>query len=511
MVQGELMAVGRISGPLLKSNLLRNGIDLAFETDLLYLDVANSRIGVNTSAPTVALDVNGTTRTRFLRVQATEPSNSGILDVGDLQFTDNSITSNTGTILFEAAGGGATVYHAKLQIDDFQISGNTISTITTNTSIELQPNGTGSVNIVADTNITGDLDVTGNISATGNITLDGNIIIGDNAANDTITVNARIDSDLIPTTTLTYDLGSNDLKWQDLYVGNVNVATELQVADFTFSGNTIATSAESIIFDTAPGQSVTFNAAFLVDDLRISSNSIITTTTNTNIIIAPNGVGEIELQANTNISGNLNVTGNITTDGNITIGGNITLGDSTEDSLFINASIQSSLIPETTNLYDLGSTDKKWNNLHVTNFFTTIIELSALNIGNITLNNNEISTTTGQDLYIDVNGTGGVRIGNFRIVDNVITNLAPNAVSIIQQSGTGYLKIAGTNGFVPPVGTNAQRPTAYAVLGMTRYNTGARALEVWDGTSWASPAGSGGSVTFNQAEDIAIQIALTIG
>jgi len=45
------MAVGRISGPLLKANLLRNGVDLAFETDLLYLDVNNSRIGVNTAAP----------------------------------------------------------------------------------------------------------------------------------------------------------------------------------------------------------------------------------------------------------------------------------------------------------------------------------------------------------------------------------------------------------------------------------------------------------------------------
>ena len=42
------MAVGRISGPLLKSNLLRNGVDLAFETDLLYLDVSNSRVGIKT-------------------------------------------------------------------------------------------------------------------------------------------------------------------------------------------------------------------------------------------------------------------------------------------------------------------------------------------------------------------------------------------------------------------------------------------------------------------------------
>ena len=511
MVQGELMAVGRISGPLLKSNLLRNGIDLAFETDLLYLDVTNSRIGVNTSAPTTALDVNGTIRTRFLRVQATEPSNSGILDVGNLHFTDNSITSDTDTIRFVAAGGDATVYHAKLKIDDFQITGNTISTITTNTDINIQPDGLGSVNIVANTNITGDLDVTGNISATGNITLDGNIIIGDNPANDTITVNARIDSNLIPKTTITYDLGSVDNAWKDLYVGTLYVSTELEIADFTFSGNTISTSAESITFDTPVGQAVTFNTALLVDSFRIDSNVISTTTTDTNIAINPNGIGTIELEANTNVTGNLGVTGNIQAVGNITIGGNITLGDSTTDNIIINASIQSSLIPATTNTYDLGSVDYQWNDLYVTNFYTTQIDLAELNIGNITLNNNEISTTAGQDLYIDGNGTGGVRLGNFRIVDNIITNIVPDAVSIIQQSGTGYLKIAGTNGFVPPVGNDAQRPSAYAVLGMTRYNTVSKALEVWDGIAWASPAGSSGSVSFGQAEDIAIQTALTLG
>ena len=57
------MAIGRISGPLLKSNLIRNGIDLAFETDLLYLDVTNNRIGINTATPQYDLDVNGTIRT----------------------------------------------------------------------------------------------------------------------------------------------------------------------------------------------------------------------------------------------------------------------------------------------------------------------------------------------------------------------------------------------------------------------------------------------------------------
>ncbi len=51
------MAVGRISGPLLKENLIRNGVDLAFETDLLYLDVNNQRIGVKTATPEHEVDV----------------------------------------------------------------------------------------------------------------------------------------------------------------------------------------------------------------------------------------------------------------------------------------------------------------------------------------------------------------------------------------------------------------------------------------------------------------------
>jgi hypothetical protein len=55
------MAIGRITGSVLKSNLTRNGVDLAFETNLLYLDVTNSRVGIGTSEPSTALHVVGNT------------------------------------------------------------------------------------------------------------------------------------------------------------------------------------------------------------------------------------------------------------------------------------------------------------------------------------------------------------------------------------------------------------------------------------------------------------------
>jgi len=350
------MAIGRISGQLLKSNLLRAGENLAFETDLLYLDVVNSRIGIKTATPTTDLDVNGHTRSTNITVD-------NQLNIGDLHFTGNTITSDSNTINFVAAAGEATVYHSRLQIDDLQLQGSTISTTVSNSSIELDPNGTGTVDIIANTNITGNLVVTGNVNATGNVV----------------------------------------------------------------------------------------------------------------------------------------------------IGGNIQIGDALTDNIVINASIRSDLVPETDNTYDLGSPTFRWRSIYVNEFFTTALNVPTLDVGNLMFRDNQITTTTGLDLYIDGNGAGGVRLGNFKIVDNAITNVVTDAISQIVQSGTGYFKIQGTNGFVPPVGSNAQRPNAYAVLGMTRYNTNSKALEVWDGLTWASPAGSSGAVSETLANDISASFAIMLG
>jgi len=77
----------------LESNLTRGGFDLAFETDLLYLDVINGRIGVKTDAPgNYALDVAGDTRiTGDLTVQGTTTT----VDSQNLAVEDNLIVINS--------------------------------------------------------------------------------------------------------------------------------------------------------------------------------------------------------------------------------------------------------------------------------------------------------------------------------------------------------------------------------------------------------------------------------
>ena len=203
------MAIGRISGPLLKANLLREGVNLAFENDLLYLDVNNSRVGINTDTPQYDLDVNGTTRSTGLEV-STESQIASVNIIGNnISTTDSVLTLGTADNV---------IYQNKLVIDSIDIENNTISTNSSNENLELNPNGSGTVEIFADTN------VYGNIVATGSITAEGNITIGD-ADTDNVTFNAEIASDIIPDQDNTYNLGSSDAQWADVWVENFFAGT----------------------------------------------------------------------------------------------------------------------------------------------------------------------------------------------------------------------------------------------------------------------------------------------
>ena len=207
------MAIGRISGPLLKANLLREGVNLAFENDLLYLDVNNSRVGINTDTPEYDLDVNGTTRAPQLEI-------SNRADISDITIIGNQIYTNSGRLTLGTADN--VIYQNKLVIDDFDITNNVISTNSTNSNIELNPNGSGSVEIFADTN------VYGNITATGTVTAEGNITLGD-ADTDSVSFNAEIASDIIPDQDNTYALGSDPAtggkQWADVWTQNFYAGT----------------------------------------------------------------------------------------------------------------------------------------------------------------------------------------------------------------------------------------------------------------------------------------------
>ena len=84
------MAIGRISGQMLKANLARSGTDLAFETNLLALDVTNSRVGVGTASPATTFHVSATDAVRL--ASGTTAQRPGSPANGDIRYNSNLTT-----------------------------------------------------------------------------------------------------------------------------------------------------------------------------------------------------------------------------------------------------------------------------------------------------------------------------------------------------------------------------------------------------------------------------------
>jgi hypothetical protein len=296
------MAVGRISGPLLKNNLLRNGVNLAFETNLLYLDVVNSRIGVNTASPTNELQVNGTTRTTNLIADIDA-------NIASFNVVGNTISSTSGTINLLPAGTNPVVYQATISVGNINIGSDTISTTGVDTNLNISPSGTGS------TIVNSDVTVYGNLHATGNITADGNITLGDRNT-DTITFAGEVSSDILPSTTNTYNLGSQSLQWAGLYANNLVVntlssaniiATDLKTANLEITGNTIS----AYTNNTDINFTVNGSGGITLGNFRFSGNTITNIAANAISQFVESGTGYVQF------SGKLGVvipSGNSSTD-----------------------------------------------------------------------------------------------------------------------------------------------------------------------------------------------------
>jgi hypothetical protein len=137
--------------------------------------------------------------------------------------------------------------------------------------------------------------VNGHIS--GNLTVDGNTTLGD-ANTDTITATARFNTDLLPSTDNARDLGSSGNSWRTLYCDTsvltaLVTTTNLQVTNIKANDGTAALS----IADTTGN--ITVTTQLTVDNLNLSGNTISSTDTNGNVVIAPNGTGDVYLDADT--------------------------------------------------------------------------------------------------------------------------------------------------------------------------------------------------------------------
>ena len=216
------MAIGRITGQMLSANLARSGTDLAFETNLLVLDVTNSRVGVGTASPATTLHVNATDAQRL--PSGNDAQRPGSPANGDIRYNSTGSTIEgyangawanlaSGSELVDADGDTSVNVETSSDADEIHLStggdqtaifrsattqlgvtqiSNTASTITgltTNGDITITPNGTGEV-VLSKVNIAaGEIDGTAigansastgaftSITASGNATISGNLTV----------------------------------------------------------------------------------------------------------------------------------------------------------------------------------------------------------------------------------------------------------------------------------------------------------------------------------------------
>lgn len=275
-------SLGRISGPLLAANLEFQGQDIQFDTDLLYIDVANNRIGINnygTSPETLYLgNVTGdqlllstnlivdgviTTNSNW-----TISSNTIQLASGTLYVTPNQ--SSNPTIIANGVGS------ANVNITD-----RLIATKNINESLYLTPDNIGIVQVTGNMQVNGVNSLT---YVTGNVTVDGNYIAGSvinlgDATSDTITFTADENSNLVPSANNTYSIGSATKYWNNLYGTSLSgtgvLATTAVLGGINLTGNTISSQNNILDITVTPlgSGNVTFNGLVPFTGSNLNNNT----------------------------------------------------------------------------------------------------------------------------------------------------------------------------------------------------------------------------------------------
>jgi len=512
-------------------------------------------------------------------------------------------SSGTNSVLIGNGAGAVTVSIANVSTNTNAVNIATASGV--NTVAIGTTNGASAVNIKAGS---GNINVTGNLNVTGDVNIGGNIQIGD-ASTDTINFVGSIDSNLIPSQTAYYNIGTALLRWKTAFLNRV------EIDNLVIDNNTIQTTNgnDDLILIAAglgkiyvPSNDVQINQNLTVtQDLTVTSGT--TNLKNTTIVGTITQTGDINQTGNFTTSGLTQVTGNLTATGylqlpQIDITGNtistrvsgtdlqlnangtgnvvfegLTVSDNTILSTALNSNI--TLTPQGTgaviinsnqslqipvgdistrpgtpnngmiryntdlsryegysngywtklggiqdvdgNTYIIpeaypGANDNKLyfyaDGSEIVTIDTTKLFATRFQTSNLDLQNNTITPVLiNSDLNLTTTGSGGVRLGNLKIFNNTITNVVADAVTEFTETGAGYVKIAGVNGVVIPSGDTLHDRPLVPEIGMMRFNTDGLLVEVFNGVTWTSVAGSSGGVTAVEATELGIAAALILG
>ena len=441
------MAIGRITGSVLKSNLTRNGVDLAFETNLLYLDVTNSRVGIGTSEPATALHVVGnTTLTGTLNI-------SGALTAGS--FSPDTISVNN----LSSADSTA------IQINDaVNVSGTlTAKTFVTN---ELNSEDSTAIQVNDAMNISGTLTantfVTNNISSSESSAIqidDGLNVQGTLTANTiqtnqlsstestAIQVNDSLNASgtITATSFVTHGTSGNITGVNNIELNQIssNDSTAVQVADGMNVSGTL-TAPTFVTNDISSGDST----AIQINDGMNVSGTLSADVLDVNEISSGDSTA-IQVNDGMNVSGTLNAKTIVTT--------NISSEDSTAIQIDDSMNVSGTLTANSgfiANGITYPTADGSSGQVLQTNGSGTL-SFTTISTNSISQLNSNVTVTDA--------GTGSIAI----VADGTTIATFNTATGIDASTSTKSVRL--------PNGTTGDRPTGAA--GMIRYNSTSDTIE----------------------------------
>ena len=398
-----------------------------------------------------------------------------------------------------------TLYATLLNVDNVtQITSNTISTLTTNTSLVLSAAGTGQVQV---TNT--DVTIANNLTVGNTLTVNGASSFKATNINGTITQtgdwnqtgssNAYI-TGLFANNNISIT-GSSYFSVPDIKLQNSEISVTATDSDLTLTGATTG----GVVLD---------------QRLKINSSTISnvwsspTTDTQKSVILQPNGTGNVTITGTNAVKIPV---GNTTT--RTVAAGEIRYNDVTnlyEGGAGTGLISFNGLYDSDRNTYiTTGPTNNTiyfgTNNLVKTTLTSTSLNSDIFKAGNVQLTSNTISNTvSGSDLTFSPNGNGNTILNGLPISQNYIVNSLNTSLNL-NTTGAGYIKFSGTGGLVVPLGDDSGR-RAMPELGELRYNTQATGvLEVFDGTQWMSAVGNNATVSADDVLDILDLWTLILG
>ncbi len=204
-----------------------------------------------------------------------------------------------------------------------------------------------------------------------------------------------------------------------------------------------------------------------LSNIKMSGSTISTDTTNSGIIIDPNGTGTIALTGDTAVTGTLSVSGafspaslavtagatvggdlgvtgtltagtfaptSLTVSGVTNLNGNINLGDASGDTITATGRFDSSLVPSVTDTNDIGSATLRWKDIYITTINTSG---DATVGGNLAVTGN---VTIGGNITIGDADTDDITI-NAELANDLVPNL--DSTYNVGSSDKRYLAVFG--------------------------------------------------------------------